>query len=354
MKPAPDAVSDAEVSAARAALRQASEWGAKYYAPPMYATAQATFESALAARDGDPARCRSLLAQATDTANSARQAALTAYEGDVKNRFNASRAKLVEIGADRAFPDEFGQLVSGIDSATGLFADGSYWDARFKAYTILKGMTDLYDTVHGILDWLKDAQIRVQNAIDAAQALDALQWAPAAMRDAEGKYHDALAQMQAGNLKAAVDSMKAAGQIALNMPYLKDTMDRRGARAPASGVSPAGAPPEGARTLPREPAVQPPPVASSFPGQRVRIADMSMSSLGAPQKLYMTFSAAIARFDVVAAEGLSDAGVMEKVLSGMDDSWEAAVSRSGYFGFIYNDRIQMVKDLGAYPEKGQF
>jgi hypothetical protein len=45
---------------------------------------------------------------------------------------------------------------------------------------------------------------------------------------------------------------------------------------------------------------------------------------------------------------------MEKVLSGMDDGWEAAVSRSGYFGFIYDDRIQMVKDLGAYRGKGKF
>ena len=79
-----------------------------------------------------------------------------------------------------------------------------------------------------------------------------------------------------------------------------------------------------------------------------------MSSLGAPQRLYTTFSAAVARFDVVAAEGLRDAGIMEKVLAGMDESWEAAVSRSGYFGFIYSDRIQMVKDLGTYSGKGEF
>lgn len=78
-----------------------------------------------------------------------------------------------------------------------------------------------------------------------------------------------------------------------------------------------------------------------------------MSSLGAPQKLYSTFSAAVARFDVVAAEGLRDAGIMEKVLAGLDDNWQAAVSRSGYFGFIYSDRIQMVKDLGTYSGKGE-
>ena len=81
---------------------------------------------------------------------------------------------------------------------------------------------------------------------------------------------------------------------------------------------------------------------------------MSMSSLGAPQKLYTTFSTAVARFDVVAAEGLGDKGIMEKVLAGMGESWEAAVSRSGYFGFIYSNRIQMVKELGTYSGKGEF
>ncbi len=45
---------------------------------------------------------------------------------------------------------------------------------------------------------------------------------------------------------------------------------------------------------------------------------------------------------------------MEKVLSGMDESWQAAVSRSGYFGFIYSARIQMVKDLGTYTGKSEF
>ena len=81
---------------------------------------------------------------------------------------------------------------------------------------------------------------------------------------------------------------------------------------------------------------------------------MNMSPLDAPQRLYLVFSAAVARFDVVAADGLKDAGVMEKVLSGLGENWEAAVSRSGHFGFIYNDRIQVVKDLGTYPGKGEF
>ncbi len=352
VKEMPDPVSDDEISKARAALRDASAWGAELYEPRKYASAQAAFEAALAVRTADPVRCRSLLAQAMEVANSAREAALLAYEGDVKSRFEASRTTLVDVGADRAFPDEFARLVSGIDATAGLFAAGSYWDARFKAYSTLKGMSELNERVRGLRDWLKDARVRVENAMSAAQSLDAQRWAPAEMKNAEQKYHDALTQMQAGDLKAAVDSMKAAGQIALRLPLLQDKMDKREASVPPAG-SPT--PPESDKDFQGPaPDVQPPATARSLSGQQIRIAGMSMSSLGAPQRLYTTFSAAVARFDVVAAEGLSDAGVMEKVLSGMDDGWEAAVSRKGYFGFIYNDRIQMVKDLGAYLGKGEF
>ena len=188
MKETPDPVNDTEVSKAQAALRDASAWGAKYYEPLMYAKAQAAFDAAMAAREGNPVRCRSLLAQATAAASSAKEAALLAYEEDVKGRFEASRAKLVEIRADRAFPDEFARLVSGIDATAGLFAARSYWDARLEAYRTLKGMSDLYERVDGLLRWLRDAQIRVESAINTARALDAPVWAPAEMKNAEQKY----------------------------------------------------------------------------------------------------------------------------------------------------------------------
>jgi len=348
----PDPVSDAEVADARAALRDASAWGAELYEPQMYAKAQAVLEAALAVRDGDPVRCRSLLAEATEASHAAREAALQAYEQDVKTRFETSRAKLVEIGADRAFPDEFAGLVSGIDAIVGLFAAGSYWDARLEAYHTLKGMSDLYERVRGQLSWLRDARVRVQNDISAAQALDAPKWAPTEIKNAEQRYHDALTQMQTGNLNAAIDSMKAAGQIALRVRFLQDRMDKPGASLPPAGMP---TPPEDDQEVhAHPPGLQPASVDGSLVGQRIRIADMVMSPVGASQRMYPVFSAAVARFDLVAAEGLMDAGSMEKVLSGMDDGWEAAVSRTGYFGFIYNDRVQMVKDLGTYPGKDEF
>ena len=66
-------------------------------------------------------------------------------------------------------------------------------------------------------------------------------------------------------------------------------------------------------------------------------------------------SATVARFDVVAADNVSDEGGMEKVLAGLDDSWEAVMSRAGSFGFFYNDdQVQLVRELGTYPDKAQF
>jgi hypothetical protein len=318
----------------------------------MYGKAQAVFNAALAARTGDPARCRSLLAETKEAADSAKKASLLAYEQDVNTRFEESRAKLVEIGADRAFPDDFARLVSGIDATASLFAARSYLDARFSAYRTLKGMSDLYETVRGLRNWLKDAQFRMESAINTAQMLEASRQAPAEMKDAEQKYHDALTLMQAGDLKAAVESMKAAGQIALRLRVVQDMLDKR-----TAGVPPAGKPPvqeHDSETQGSNPGVQPPSGDNSLLDHPVRIANMSMTALGAPQKLYSIFSAAVARFDIVAAEGLRDAGIMEKVLSGMSEGWEAAVSRTGYFGFIYSNRIQMFKDLGSYPGKGEF
>ena len=353
VKETSDPVSDAEVSKARAALREASAWGAEYYESQMYVKAQALFDAAMALREGDTVRCRSLLAEAVEAANAAKEAALRAYEADVKIRFETSRAKLEEVGADRAFPDEFARLVSGIDATVDLFAAGSYLDARFKAYSTLKGMSDLYERIRALLSWLRDAQIRMESAIGAAQALDAVRWAPTEMKNAEQKYHDALAQLQAGDLKAAADSMEAAGQIALRLQLLQHKRSEGNVASVPLASRPFD-PQHDKEIKGPNPGFQPSSVDRSLSGQQVRIADMSMSTLGAPGRLYSIFSAEVARFDVVAAEGLKDMGIMEKVLSGMDDGWEAAVSRSGYFGFIYKDRIQMVKDLGTYPGKGEF
>ena len=92
----------------------------------------------------------------------------------------------------------------------------------------------------------------------------------------------------------------------------------------------------------------------SLSGQRIRIADLSMRQRDASPRMYPALSETVARFDVVAADEVGDAGRMEKVLAGLDEGWEAAVSRGGSFGFFYSSRVQLIKELGTYHESGQF
>lgn len=89
-------------------------------------------------------------------------------------------------------------------------------------------------------------------------------------------------------------------------------------------------------------------------GQSLHIAAVSMSPLGSTQRSYSAFSAVASHFDVVAADDVRDPGGMEKVLAGMDEGWEASVSRGGSFGFLYSERVQMVKELGTYSGKSDF
>jgi len=89
-------------------------------------------------------------------------------------------------------------------------------------------------------------------------------------------------------------------------------------------------------------------------GQRIRIADLNMSRIGEGGVPYPVLAATVDRFDVVAADGVSDAGGMEKVLAGMDDGWEATLSREGFYGFFYSERVPLVRELGTYPGPSQF
>lgn len=89
--------------------------------------------------------------------------------------------------------------------------------------------------------------------------------------------------------------------------------------------------------------------------QRVRIAELSLVGSGESKIAYATLAATVSRFDIVATDGVRDAGGLEKVLAVMDEGWEAVSSGGGgSFGFFYNERVQLVKELGAYPGKGQF
>jgi len=95
--------------------------------------------------------------------------------------------------------------------------------------------------------------------------------------------------------------------------------------------------------------------AFSLFGQEISIAALSMGSRAQPRATLMDIARAVARFDVVAADGIREAGDMEKVLAGMDDGWEAVLNGAGgYFGFFYDERVEVVKELGTYRGPGRF
>jgi len=93
--------------------------------------------------------------------------------------------------------------------------------------------------------------------------------------------------------------------------------------------------------------------AFSLFGQDIRIAALSLGARQ-PARL-LEVARAVARFDVVAADGIGEAGDMEKVLAGMDDRWEAVLNGAGgYYGFFYDERLEVVKELGTYRGSGRF
>ncbi len=93
--------------------------------------------------------------------------------------------------------------------------------------------------------------------------------------------------------------------------------------------------------------------AVSLFGQEVRIATLSMGAT--PPTRLLDIARAAARYDVVAADGIREAGDMEKVLAGMDDRWEAVLNGAGgYYGFFFNEKLQVVKELGTYRGPGRF
>jgi len=96
--------------------------------------------------------------------------------------------------------------------------------------------------------------------------------------------------------------------------------------------------------------------------QVLRIASYNVDGLGEQRKDYVALAKVINNFDVVAAEEVMNAGGLEKVLSLLADGWEAAISdndqqapkQKELIGFLYNERVQLYRMLGPYPERGQF
>lgn len=96
--------------------------------------------------------------------------------------------------------------------------------------------------------------------------------------------------------------------------------------------------------------------------QELRIASYNMERLGENKKDYAALAKVISSFDVVAAEEVMNASGMSQVLGRLGPGWSDAMSESGegsaryqeFFGFFYDERVQLVSKLGEYPKLHEF
>ena len=93
--------------------------------------------------------------------------------------------------------------------------------------------------------------------------------------------------------------------------------------------------------------------------QDLRIASYNV---GSQHRDYMGLAKVINNFDVVAAEEVTNAGGLEKALGALAEGWEAAISDTNaqalkqkeLIGFFYDERVELYRMLGPYPDRGLF
>ena len=97
-------------------------------------------------------------------------------------------------------------------------------------------------------------------------------------------------------------------------------------------------------------------------GQELSVASYNMERLGQNHKDYATLAKVIAGFDVVAAEEVMNAQGMADVLAQLGTMWADFTSALGegsnryqeHFGFYYDNKVELSRDLGEYPQAHEF
>jgi endonuclease/exonuclease/phosphatase family metal-dependent hydrolase len=96
--------------------------------------------------------------------------------------------------------------------------------------------------------------------------------------------------------------------------------------------------------------------------QDPRIASYNMERLGQDRKDYPALAAVVARYDLVAAEEVMNAGGMATLLASMGPGWSDFMSPEGegsraykeHFGFFFDAAVDLVTVLGEYPGRAFF
>lgn len=96
--------------------------------------------------------------------------------------------------------------------------------------------------------------------------------------------------------------------------------------------------------------------------QELRVASYNMERLGQSHKDYATLARVVADFDVVAAEEVMNGKGMSDLLARLGSRWADFVSTQGegsrkyqeHFGFFFDDKVEISRDLGEYPRPHEF
>jgi len=96
--------------------------------------------------------------------------------------------------------------------------------------------------------------------------------------------------------------------------------------------------------------------------QELSVASYNMERLGQGHKDYATLAKVVAHFDVVAAEEVMNSKGPSDLMVQLGGGWSDFVSVQGegsrryqeHFGFFYDDKVELSRDLGEYPKLHEF
>jgi nucleoid-associated protein YgaU len=207
-------VSEAEIMEARNAIARAREVDADYYDPDNYAEAQRLLDEALALRAAEPAGARVRLAETIDAANLAFDNAVARGAADLARRMEAARQRLLTLEADKFMASEFDSATAGIGEAEGLYAAGSYAEARARALAALRDMSDLANSLQDRLDWVRQLKRETEQLMKQAEDTGAYADAPGQKEKVTGLYTQGIGAWQAYELDPAEEYFGAAREAA--------------------------------------------------------------------------------------------------------------------------------------------
>jgi len=207
-------ITDEEIMEARNAIARAKEADADYYDPENFSTAQGMLDGALDARTAYPEGARALLATSKEKANLSFDNAVARGAADLARRMEAARQRLLALEADKFLSSDYDSAVAGIAESQDLYAQGSFVDARARAFAALKGMSDLSNRLQGRLDWVRQLKRETEQYMKQAEDSGAYADAPGQKQKVTGLYLKGIDSYQAYALDPAEEYFGAAREAA--------------------------------------------------------------------------------------------------------------------------------------------